>query len=393
MPGRRAVPRLALRAALLRVLPSRPRFGAQLEHVRGVRGWDVRERGRVCPQGGGELRDLQRAGGHGPHTGSQQSHRRPSLVAPKCPILHGNVVLLPPPKAGRRLRVRASISMREPRTTTQRHSLSTVGTNSWLSCGVRGVVRAVRRAAPALRLDAGDEPLDVPIYVPLRRHARRRWRLPPVLRRGVPRGLWPPYVAAVPGVRACAAAGRLRGLPTACPLDTMQSYGILTLGTGGSPNGRLHVGVPPPAGALVARARVYVDLQRGIRPRRRRLRPLRSVAVRRGAAVRPQHVPAVGVLRGVPGAANGRSAQHHRARHVHLRVCRGVGGRRGLAAAVRAVCWRCLPLRYSPSQVPRHGVTIANRCNRAACGVLGSQHLRGLRGERAACGSGGCAIQ
>ena len=208
MPGRRAVPRLALRAALLRVLPSRPRFGAQLEYVRGVRGWDVRERDRVCPQGGGELRDLQRAGGHGPHTGSQQSHRRPSLVAPKCPILHGNVVLLPPPKAGRRLRIRASISMREPRTTTQRHSLSSTRyplscpaasfwyTNvvvcsaaAWLSCGVRGVVRAVRRAAPALRLDAGDEPLDVPVYVPLRRHARRRRRVPPVLRRGVPRGL------------------------------------------------------------------------------------------------------------------------------------------------------------------------------------------------------------
>ena len=205
MPGRRAVPRLALRAALLRVLPSRPRFGAQLEHVRGVRGWDVRERDRVCPQGGGELRDLQRAGGHGPHS-------------------------------RRRLRIRASISMREPRTTTQRHSLSSTRyplscpaasfwyTNvvvcsaaAWLSCGVRGVVRAVRRAAPALRLDAGDEPLDVPVYVPLRRHARRRRRVPPVLRRGVPRGLWPPYVAAVPGVRACAAAGRLRGSPQLAP--------------------------------------------------------------------------------------------------------------------------------------------------------------------------------
>ena len=61
------------------------------------------------------------------------------------------------------------------------------------------------------------------------------------------------------------------------------------------------------------------------------------------------------------------------------------------APCAGAVCPSGSPISCTYGSV--QGYTVANHCNRAACGVLGSQHLRGLRGERAACGSGGCAIQ
>ena len=152
LPRRRAVPRRAIPAPLLRVLPPRPDPRAGLERVCAVPAGDVREGRGVLSKGGPRLPQQLHAARYGPLA------RRRLRAAP-----HAAPAAAPPRGVPRGL---------DPR---------------------RGVVHPVRRAPSVLRLGSS-----VRGAVPLLGHPRPPRQLPPMLPRRVPRRLRPPAVGRVP---------------------------------------------------------------------------------------------------------------------------------------------------------------------------------------------------